>query len=136
MSYEFTKLSDVPVVAEFPEGANTVIETNGEIKRCPSSGGGGMSYDVIVTSTDGGATLTITHGTYADLKTKIEAHEPAHMLLLMDVVSEGITGRYQVPAICIAMNVREEICGMIYMYGQSGPVSLFILSDGTAEIRI
>lgn len=37
MSYAFTKLSDVPVVAEFPEGANAVIETNGEIKRCPSS---------------------------------------------------------------------------------------------------
>ena len=39
MSYEFTKLSDVPVVDEFPEGANAIIETNGEIKRCPSSGG-------------------------------------------------------------------------------------------------
>lgn len=37
MSYEFTKLSDVPVVAEFPEGANAIIETNGEIKRCSSS---------------------------------------------------------------------------------------------------
>ena len=37
MSYEFTKLSDVPAVSEFPEGANTIIETNGEIKRCPSS---------------------------------------------------------------------------------------------------
>ena len=41
MSYEFTKLSGVPVVDEFPEGANAIIETNGEIKRCPSSGGGG-----------------------------------------------------------------------------------------------
>ena len=37
MSYEFTKLSGVPAVAEFPEGANAIIETNGEIKRCPSS---------------------------------------------------------------------------------------------------
>lgn len=37
MSYEFTKLSDVPAVDEFPEGANAIIETNGEIKRCPSS---------------------------------------------------------------------------------------------------
>ena len=41
MNYEFTKLSNVPVVAEFPVGANAFIETNGEIKRCPSSGGGG-----------------------------------------------------------------------------------------------
>ena len=136
MSYEFTKLSDIPIVAEFPEGANTVIETNGEIKRCPSSGGGGMSYDVIVTSTDGGATLTITHGTYADLKTKIEAHEPAHVLLLMDVVNEGATGRYQVPALSIAMDGGGEISGIIYMAGQPGFLGLFILPDGTAEIRV
>ena len=49
MSYEFTKLSGVPAVAEFPEGANAIIETNGEIKRCPSSGGGSvpkpLTYD-------------------------------------------------------------------------------------------
>ena len=49
MSYEFTKLSDVPTVSEFPEGANAIIETNGEIKRCPSSGGGSvpkpLTYD-------------------------------------------------------------------------------------------
>ena len=49
MSYEFTKLSDVPAVSEFPEGANAIIETNGEIKRCPSAGGGSipkpLTYD-------------------------------------------------------------------------------------------
>ena len=49
MSYEFTKLSDVPVVDKFPEGANAIIETNGEIKRCPSSGGSSvpkpLTYD-------------------------------------------------------------------------------------------
>ena len=49
MSYDFTKLSGVPVVDEFPEGANAIIETNGEIKRCPSSGGGSvpkpLTYD-------------------------------------------------------------------------------------------
>ena len=49
MSYEFTKLSEVPVMSEFPEGANAIIETNGEIKRCPSSGGGSvpkpLTYD-------------------------------------------------------------------------------------------
>ena len=37
MSYEFTKLSEVPAVSEFPQGANAIIETNGEIKRCPPS---------------------------------------------------------------------------------------------------
>lgn len=49
MSYEFTKLSEVPVMSEFPEGANAIIETNGEIKRCPSSGGSSvpkpLTYD-------------------------------------------------------------------------------------------
>ena len=49
MSYEFTKLSEVPAVSEFPEGATAIIETNGEIKRCPSSGGGSvpkpLTYD-------------------------------------------------------------------------------------------
>ena len=50
MSYEFTKLSDVPAVSEFPEGANAIIETNGEIKRCPSSGGGGSTDAVLYTA--------------------------------------------------------------------------------------
>ena len=55
MSYEFTKLSNVPVVSEFPAGANAVIETNGEIKRCPSSGGGGVE---LITLTQSGETYT------------------------------------------------------------------------------
>ena len=49
MSYEFTKLSEVPTVSEFPEDANAIIETNGEIKRCPSAGGSSvpkpLTYD-------------------------------------------------------------------------------------------
>lgn len=56
MSYEFTKLSDVPIVAEFPAGANAVIEINGEIKRCPSSGGGGGVE--LITLTQSGETYT------------------------------------------------------------------------------
>ena len=56
MSYEFTKLSNVPVVSAFPEGANAVIETNGEIKRCPSSGGGGGIE--LITLTQSGDTYT------------------------------------------------------------------------------
>ena len=54
MSYEFTKLSNVPVVSDFPEGANAVIEANGEIKRCPSSGGG-VEF---ITLTQSGETYT------------------------------------------------------------------------------
>lgn len=109
---------------------------DGPKKLTGGGSGGGMSYDMIVTSTDGGVTLTITHGTYADLKTKIEAHEPAHVLLLMDVVNEGTTVRYQVPALSIAMDGSGEIAGLVYTFGQPGPVSLYVLPDGTAEIRV
>ena len=52
MSYEFTKLSDVPVVDEFPEGANAIIETNGEIKRCTSGGGGGIEFITVIPDGD------------------------------------------------------------------------------------
>ena len=48
MSYEFTKLSEVPAVSECPEGANAIIETNGEIKRCPPGGGSGGSADAVL----------------------------------------------------------------------------------------
>ena len=101
-----------------------------------SGGGGGMSYDMIVTSTDGGVTLTNTSGTYADVKAKIEAHTPTHVLFLMDVVNEGATVRFQIPTLNIAIEANGEITGMIYMAGQPGPLGLFILPDGTAEIRI
>ena len=99
-------------------------------------GGGGLPYDVIVTSTDGGATLAITAGTYADLKAKIEAHTPANMLFLMDMTDGGTTARYQAPAICVCLKSNGEIACMIYMPGQSGPLSVCILSDNTAEIRL
>ena len=58
MSYEFTKLSEVPVVSEFPEGANAIIETNGEIKRCPSGGGGGSADFVVNVTLNSDSTVT------------------------------------------------------------------------------
>ena len=51
MSYEFTKLSDVPVVDSFPIGANAIIEANGEIRRCPSvsdGASGGSDKSVLI----------------------------------------------------------------------------------------
>lgn len=64
MSYEFTKLSGVPAVAEFPEGANAIIETNGEIKRCPSAGGSSvpkpLTYDYMPEGYPSKSVQTIT----------------------------------------------------------------------------
>lgn len=100
------------------------------------SSGGGMSYDVIVKSPDNFQTYEITHGTYADLKAKIDAHEPVHMLLLVDVTDGDATTKFQVPSMCVAMEGGGEISGLIYMHGQPGPVALYILPDGTAEVRV
>lgn len=62
MSYNFTKLSEVAHVESFPEGANVIIEDNGEIKRCTTDGlgGGAGGADVSV------LTLNIYHGSLVD----------------------------------------------------------------------
>ena len=75
MSYEFTKLSEVPAVSEFPEGANAIIETNGEIKRCPSSGGGGSGGQFIVNVYDINAAGTkfAADKTYDEISAAIES---------------------------------------------------------------
>lgn len=43
MAYEFQKLSEVEALAEVPEGANALIEVNGDIKRVPGSELGGAT---------------------------------------------------------------------------------------------
>ena len=43
MAYEFQKLSEVEALVEVPEGANALIEVNGDIKRVPGSGLGGAT---------------------------------------------------------------------------------------------
>lgn len=48
MAYEFQKLSEVEALAEVPEGANALIEVNGDIKRVPGSGLGGATGKTLV----------------------------------------------------------------------------------------
>lgn len=50
MAYEFQKLSEVEALTEVPEGANALIEVNGDIKRVPGSGLGGGKTLVIIGS--------------------------------------------------------------------------------------
>lgn len=47
MAYEFTKLSEVPSIEEFPETGNVLIEDNGEIKKCKTDGLGGGKIEII-----------------------------------------------------------------------------------------
>ena len=75
MSYEFTKLSEVPAVSEFPDGANAIIETNGGIKRCPSSGGGSGAgqFIVVVYNTNVAGTEFAADKTYDEISAAIES---------------------------------------------------------------
>lgn len=48
MSYEFTKLADVPALEEVPEGANALIEVDGAIRRVPGDGLGGGGFPTAI----------------------------------------------------------------------------------------
>lgn len=52
MAYEFKKLADVEAVEQVPEGANMLIEDNGEVKRAPATSGSDGGY-LVVTITGG-----------------------------------------------------------------------------------
>lgn len=129
MSYEFTKLSDVPVVAEFPEGANAVIETNGEIKRCPSSGGGGMSYDLVIKSEDA-ATYTLISGSVEDTAAKLLNNIPINIGLIVSVAIEGgekVFYSYN----CTTVQYYAGIIAAMFHEIAGSTTTLGISSDGT-----
>ena len=48
MNYEFKKLADVEALPEVPEVATVFAEVNGEVKRIPSSGLGGVVKTAII----------------------------------------------------------------------------------------
>ena len=52
MNYEFKKLADVEALPEVPEVATVFAEVNGEVKRIPSSGLGGVVKTAIIKSSD------------------------------------------------------------------------------------
>ena len=100
MSYDFTKLSNVPVVSEFPEGANAFIETNGEIKRCPSSGGGGGIE--FITLTQSGETYTANKN-------------PEEIIALIDsgklpmlIISQEIMTNYDIPTKAYMLPMMQD----------------------------
>lgn len=75
MAYEFKKLGEVEALESVPEGANALIETNGEIKRVPGSGlggGGGIKTAILVLDTESMAaetqTATCSNMTYDEVK--------------------------------------------------------------------
>ena len=135
MSYEFTKLSDVPVVAEFPEGAHAVIETNGEIKRCLSSGGG-TAWDAVILCETANAEIlenfTYTSGNYESIANKLAAKQPANVAVMVYAASAGEYAVYQSAATYIKFfNTAEQIGIMLFAQQLSGGFQLILLPDGT-----
>ena len=123
MSYEFTKLSDVPVVAEFPEGANAIIETNGEIKRCPSGGGGGFEYDFIIKSADG-VSFTLETGTYEAINAKL-GKQPVNGKIILFAGDE-----YKADMNCVlVINNGEQL--LAYAFMGEAYISVVINADNT-----
>lgn len=90
MSYEFTKLSDVPVINRFPTGANAIIETNGKIMRCPSvgdgssGGSGGIDNTFVVTGSYDGNYFGAFSATYAQILAAYGAGKVVELHLATD----------------------------------------------------
>lgn len=109
MAYEFKKLGEVEALEEVPDGANALIEVNGDIKRVPGSnlgGGGGIKTAIIKSSnydnaiaglqTTQGGVETITYScvnmTFEEAYATMAAGEPlAVMFMLSD---EGVINVY------------------------------------------
>ena len=132
MNYEFTKLSNVPVVAEFPVGANAFIETNGEIKRCPSSGGGGVEF---ITLTQSGETYTANKNSE-----EIIALIDSGKLPMLIVPTDGLGGTnistviYMFPIMSDGGAVDSTMDG--FVFAAAGALGLAVVdSAGATTIR-
>lgn len=119
MSYEFTKLSEVPAVSEFPEGANAIIETNGEIKRCPSSGGSSvpkpLTYDYMPAGYPTKSVQTTT---------LMEEQE-----LAFAEVANGIYGAFMATALDI-------VGGQTYTVNWDGTEYVCVCADGGKKVSL
>lgn len=131
MSYEFTKLSNVPVVSEFPEGANAVIETNGEIKRCPSSGSGGGGVEII-TITKSGETYTANKNSEEIIALINSGKLPMLIVPPEALVNFGITTElYMFPMMADGTSLVEEN-GFVFVLAGLG----FAAVDSAGVARI
>ena len=158
MSYEFTKLSDVPVVDEFPEGANAIIETNGEIKRCPSSGGGSvpkpLTYDYMPEGYPSKAMGTVTLLEEQELAFTSTMGKYAATLTNILEISEGQTYTVkwdgtEYECVCYVFNSIPSLGNLsvtgtgddtgepfLYIYNISESICRFVTTDASASHTI
>lgn len=129
MSYEFTKLSNVPVVSEFPEGANAVIETNGEIKRCPSSGSGGGGVEII-TITKSGETCTANKNS-EEIIALINSGK-----LPMLIIPQEVMTNYNIPTAVYMLPIMQDGTAMEMAGFTFGSLMGFAVVDSAGVVRI
>ena len=133
MNYEFTKLSNIPVVAEFPVGANAFIETNGEIKRCPSSGGGGGVE--FITLTQSGETYTANKNS-EEIIALIDSGKLPILIIPQEVMTNYNipTAIYMLPIMSDGGVVDNTMDG--FVFSASGGLGLAVVdSAGDTKIR-
>lgn len=143
MDYNFKKLSEVDALTEVPEGANALIEINGEIKRVPGSGLGGATgiktaiikdseYDNMISNLiSGGAAPAIAapaityeciNMTFEEAYETMKNGEPLSVFGMFN--AEGTTNMYGisafagttlgVPCIVIAFGVGSSIIAQLF----------------------
>lgn len=137
MAYEFQKLSEVEALAEVPEGANALIEVNGDIKRVPGSGlGGGAGKTLVIVDsnfTNGGVEeRTAVATTYTTNMTLDEAMEAFYNCELTGFYFYGITAAPTM--LCCNMvdasSLYDTDCLQLWGYFFDTPVCFFWTHDG------
>lgn len=96
MAYEFTKLGEVEALEKVPEGANALIEIEGDIKRVPGDSLNGGIKTAIIKSSDyddvlaGGTpadedavTFSCVNMTFEEALAEVMAGKPLSVMVLM-----------------------------------------------------
>lgn len=110
MAYEFKKIAEVEALDKVPDGANALIEVNGEVKRVPGSGLGGSIATAIIKSSDydsavagvstyqaSGApavTYSCINMTYEEARQIMTSGQPLAVMMMYN--SGGLINRYVV----------------------------------------
>lgn len=132
MSYAFTKLSDVPVVAEFPGGANAIIETNGEIKRCPSGGGGGGIE--LITITQSGETFVASKNS-GEIAALIDSGKLPILVIPQEMASASLGAATELYGMPFARDASKMLNTAGFAFQVSGAFAV-VDSAGVATIMV
>ena len=83
MSYEFTKLSEVPVVDAVSDSGHLFAEDGGNIVRVPASGGSApVAIINVVEDENYNESISVATGTYSDIMEVFEGGEIPEIMLV------------------------------------------------------